>query len=558
MSKIDKALQTGYAAYQRGAFAEARRSLQRVKHPKAVHLLGLVEKADGNLEKALQLLQRAAALDSRDPEVANNLGQTAKQLGRRDLAETQLRRALKLRADFQQAAISLGQLLLDQERYAEAAEIYTTLLDRIPTDIYVRHGLGSAVLGLGQAERAATLFDELINEGIDRPEVRFMRARARLELGQTEAGIDDLQNSHAGDPTVLSLKALANCYWMNRDQSAFDKLLDDALANEALAVSAAELLRQSGEPRKALAALAKAASLHSLPPAAASIAATAHIDLHEAAQAEALAREAIALIPQDALLRRNLIVSLLMQGKADDAMPFIEELRAREPNDQQWIAYEASALRLMGDERYTRLVDLERFVRPYYLPTPDGFEKLADFNAAFLHSLSRLHRDTTHPLNQSLRDGSQSPRDLTKVDDPVIQAFYRALDGPIRQYMADVGSGSDHPLTARNTGNYRFAGAWSVKLRGGGKHVNHVHPEGWISSSYYVAVPDETTTDENRAGWIKFSEPPFPTTPPSPAEKWVRPEAGMLVLFPSFLWHGTEAIHDGSLRVTAPFDAVPV
>ena len=344
---------------------------------------------------------------------------------------------------------------------------------------------------------------------------------------------------------------------MTREQSAFDKLLDDALAHEELATSAAELLRQSGEPRKALAALDKAASLYSLPPESAAIAATAHIDLHEAEQAEALAREAIAAIPQDALLRRNLIVSLLMQGKAGDAMPFIEELRTREPNDQQWIAYEASALRLLGDERYAQLVDLERFVRPYHLPTPDGFESLTDFNAAFMHSLSRLHQDTTHPLNQSLRDGSQSPRDLTKVDDPVIQAFYRALDGPIRQYMADVGNANDHPLTARNTGNYRFAGAWSVKLRGGGKHVNHVHPEGWISSSYYVAVPDETRADENRAGWIKFSEPPFPTTPASPAEKWVRPEAGMLVLFPSFLWHGTEAIHDGSLRVTAPFDAVP-
>ena len=88
--------------------------------------------------------------------------------------------------------------------------------------------------------------------------------------------------------------------------------------------------------------------------------------------------------------------------------------------------------------------------------------------------------------------------------------------------------------------------------------MNHVHPEGWISSSYYVAVPEETKSDNNRAGWIKFGEPPFDTSPPSPPEKWIGPEAGMLVLFPSFLWHGTEAIHDGSIRVTAPFDAVPV
>ena len=146
---------------------------------------------------------------------------------------------------------------------------------------------------------------------------------------------------------------------------------------------------------------------------------------------------------------------------------------------------------------------------------------------------------------------------ITTIDDPVIKAFYRALDDPIRRYMSAVGSANDHPLTARNTGNYKIMGGWSVKLRGGGKHVNHVHPEGWISSAYYVSVPEETKTDADKAGWIKFAEPPFETHPATPPEKWIRPEAGTLVLFPSYLWHGTEPIHDGSVRVTAPFDAIP-
>jgi uncharacterized protein (TIGR02466 family) len=246
-----------------------------------------------------------------------------------------------------------------------------------------------------------------------------------------------------------------------------------------------------------------------------------------------------------------------MQGKAEEAMPYIRSMREAEPNGQHWIAYEATALRLMGSESYGQIVDLERFVRPYTLPVPEGFDSLDQFNAAFLKALEPWHKFESHPLDQSLRDGSQTPRDLTTIDDPVIKAFYQALDTPIRQYMTDVGSDADHPLTARNTGDYRIKGAWSVKLHGGGRHVNHVHPEGWISSAYYVSVPEETAKDENRAGWIKFAEPPFDTTPPTPPEKWIAPTAGTLVLFPSFLWHGTEAIHDGSVRVTAPFDAVP-
>jgi len=352
MSKINKALQAGYAAFQRGAFAEARRHLQRVKHPKAIHLLGLVEKADGHLEKALRLLQRAATTDPRDPEIANNLALLAKDLGKLGIAETQFRRALRLRPGFQQAATSLGQLLLDQERYPDAADVYTKLSASMPDDIYVRHGLGTALLGLGQAEKAEVLFDGLIQQGNDQPQIRFMRGRARLELGQAELGVEDLKIAHATGPSTLTLKALANSYWMMRDQQAFEQLLQEALTRPDLAVTAAELLRQSGEPRKALAALDRARLMNTLPPESSSVAATAHIDLNEAEEAEAVARDAIFAIPKDALLRRNLIVSLLMQGKAHDAMPFIEELRQAEPNDQQWIAYEASALRLLGSTHW--------------------------------------------------------------------------------------------------------------------------------------------------------------------------------------------------------------
>ncbi|MFQ5610187.1 MAG: putative 2OG-Fe(II) oxygenase, partial [Woeseiaceae bacterium] len=144
------------------------------------------------------------------------------------------------------------------------------------------------------------------------------------------------------------------------------------------------------------------------------------------------------------------------------------------------------------------------------------------------------------------------------IDDPVISAYVDALDEPIRAYMQSVGTDDDHPLTSRNTGDYRIAGSWSVRLRGGGRHVNHVHPEGWISSAYYVSVPEDVDDDSLKADWIKFGEPPFECDPPAPPQKWIKPIAGTLVLFPSYLWHGTKPILDGSERVTAPFDAVPV
>jgi uncharacterized protein (TIGR02466 family) len=111
-------------------------------------------------------------------------------------------------------------------------------------------------------------------------------------------------------------------------------------------------------------------------------------------------------------------------------------------------------------------------------------------------------------------------------------------------------------LSARNRSRARITGAWSVQLRRDGFHVNHFHPEGWISSAYYVGVPAEVRDVELRSGWIKFGEPRFPV-PGATAERFVQPAPGRLVLFPSYMWHGTNPIHGAEPRTTIAFDASP-
>ena len=428
MHKTNQAIQAGYAAFQRGDFAEARRRLRRVKHPKAVHLLGLVEKADGNLREAMQLLRRAAALDSRDPEIANNLGRTAQELGDLDTAESEFRRALKIQPDLRPAMVGLGHLLVKLERWPEAHDLLAQLLPASPNDPPLRHGFAMTLLGMGQPEKAEPIFTALIEEGNSAPQIRYMRARARLELGIVDPAIDDLRAAYASKPSVLTLQSLAGMYWMTGDHASLETLVQEAIAVPELTAKAAEILRQTGSPEKALAAIHAARARQELPPASWAVEATVFIDMNDGAQAEEAARKCLAVDPQNIVVRRGLITSLLMQGKASDAMPVIEDMRKREPDDQQWLAYETTALRLLGDRRYDNIVDIERFVRPFHLPVPEGFDNIESFNSAFLRSLERWHRYETHPLDQSLRGGSQTPRDLTTINDPVIEAFYRALD----------------------------------------------------------------------------------------------------------------------------------
>ncbi|MBS0430823.1 MAG: hypothetical protein JSS21_00235, partial [Proteobacteria bacterium] len=99
---------------------------------------------------------------------------------------------------------------------------------------------------------------------------------------------------------------------------------------------------------------------------------------------------------------------------------------------------------------------------------------------------------------------------------------------------------------------------WSVRLRPHGFHVNHYHPEGWVSSACYIQLPGAVNA-AGCEGWLKFGEPGFPTNPSLPPEHFIRPDAGLLALFPSYMWHGTVPFpgDPGDTRLTIAFDILP-
>src|SRR5439155_13673383 len=100
-----------------------------------------------------------------------------------------------------------------------------------------------------------------------------------------------------------------------------------------------------------------------------------------------------------------------------------------------------------------------------------------------------------------------------------------------------------------------FNGIWSVRLRPGGFHADHVHTMGWLSSACYIALPQ--AVERGREGWLKFGEPGVPTSPALAAEHYVKPEPGLLALFPSYMWHGTVPFSGDEPRLSIAFDLVP-
>jgi len=277
-------------------------------------------------------------------------------------------------------------------------------------------------------------------------------------------------------------------------------------------------------------------------------------EMDRTAEGLPMLQRAAAVSPPASSVHGNLIAALLRLGRSDESMREIAPLRQLQPLNGEWIAYESMALRQLGDARYHELCDYDLMVQPFDLEVPAGYTNIAAFNEALRDSLMRLHVLETHPLDQSLRGGSQTTRSLLTIDDPVIKQYLKALEAPIDAYVSTMQK-PDHPWSGRRTGKFRLSGCWSVKLKPNGYHINHLHPEGWISSAYYVSLPDVTRSGEGQEGWIKFGEPRWPT-PGCTVEKIIQPKEGRLVLFPSYMWHGTIPFSSGE-RITAPFDVVP-
>jgi hypothetical protein len=182
---------------------------------------------------------------------------------------------------------------------------------------------------------------------------------------------------------------------------------------------------------------------------------------------------------------------------------------------------------------------------------------MQSFNAELNGELDRLHPETREFINQSLRGGTQTPEHLFPTGLPLVTRLKQRIDEAVARYIADLGEDPAHPLLSRRARDFRYAGSWSSRLRDCGFHVNHIHHEGWISSCYYVAVPEAVKDESAKQGWIKFGEPALEIALKNPVRRTIQPVPGKLILFPSYMWHGTVPFRDKAARTTIAFDVVP-
>ncbi|MGZ5038574.1 MAG: putative 2OG-Fe(II) oxygenase [Usitatibacter sp.] len=445
---------------------------------------------------------------------------------------------------------------------AADAERWRTALRSDPRDRIAWHNLASAEGDLGRAAEAESAARRAIALGLPAPETRLVLARAL----QAQHRLDEAERAFDEALSLRPLYAdahrdLAQLVWMRTGKSGFalkrvERALRSAPREGALHLIRSIVLEVSGDREAAFGAAL--AGLTTAPRDAGLLLQASHLcaETGDAKRALDFAQQARRASPDSATSSFGLCEALLAAERVEEAEAVATELRASHPHNQYAIALQATAWRLRGDGRYGALVDYSQ-VSARKLDTPPGWTSLDEFLAALAADLDALHAFDSHPLQQSVRGGSQLPLNAPELARPLVAALFACIERAVGAHVEAMGTGPG-ALRSRNAGRHAIAGAWSVRLRSGGYHTDHVHPEGWLSSACYIALPPRLGEDAaDRSGWLRLGRPGIPTGAPLDAEHFVKPEPGLLVLFPAYLWHGVEPFESDSPRLSVAFDVVP-
>lgn len=567
-----------------------------------LHLLALAQQRSGQPGAAEKSFTQLLARESRNPEYLLSYGRFLREQGRFGQAERRLRKACKLAPGEPRMLHALGLLLFHTERPQEAARWAQRIseiapdfapgwellaaagqksgdlesavlacrqgLARSPNDARLHYSLAQLLRQRCDFEAAAEAYARARTCGMEQPELYRNHVDALVDAGQVEGALEVARRGVQRFPQHPLLQRIAAR--LHAEAGALGDPLEDLRAalrqapeNPALWQTLVELQRRLGRDEEASAVLdeVRARGIPQTPGLG--------ILLAEASarrgEAEAASREFEALLgrfPGDPGPPIHFAMHLLRHEQPDRAAALCDAVLEREPFNQLALAYLSTALQLCGEPRAQWLCDYERMVLPVQVPAPADFAGTDAFFTALRDVLEEQHHTRAHPLEQSVRGGTQTNGFLFRLPHPLLQVLERQIREAVASVLPRFVDDHTHPFWSRrrevrDAEALRFAGAWSVRLRGQGFHTNHIHPEGWISSALYIALPDEVREGSGTDGHIQFGEPLTELGLSLPPQRTVRPEVGTLVLFPSYMWHGTVPFDSEQPRITVAFDLLP-
>lgn len=452
----------------------------------------------------------------------------------------------------------------DSGRPSEAMDLCARVLRDAPDHV------GSLKLGAvaafqsGDRQRALSLAGLSVERYPDDPEARFNLGVIHQAMGLLEEALGDFRAVATLTPgnAAAHYNLATALHELGRAEDAVSAYRDAIQADPGFAPAHAGLafvLRSAGRLQEALCAYE--AAIERAPQDPQTLAGYGITLQHcgRLSDAAAALQRASTIDPDYPDACTNLADVLVQQGDAIAAVAVCDGYLERNPGDSGALAAKAIALNEAGETAaFAELVDLDRFLAPQSPAPPMGFADIAAFNDALAERMLSHPTLVDAPASHATRNGKHTG-ELLGDETPEIAAFQAMVDEAVGRYREALGADRQHPFVVNAPRAWRLT-AWSIVLQGaGGYQAPHIHPSAWLSGVYYVRVPDAANNPDSRqAGWIEFGLPSeefhWTRTPPVRA---LRPEPGLLVLFPSYVFHRTIPYDTKETRISIAFDVLP-
>ena len=525
--------------------------------PQIMSLSGDINKATGKLDAAVKDYRQAVTMAPKTPELHYNLALALFANSNIVEAKVALGRALKIRPDYVKALVLLGRCLAAIEQFDDAEQAFTKAITIEPNNYLPHYRLGRLHVYKGNSAKATESLDAslAINQ-------QLMPAQEALVLnsiysGEHQTTADLIEASLRIAPNNESIIAIATDWAIENKQDNPYHYYDKAWQNRPTANLFKDfinsLILSSDSSRAEILMADYEASIGK--------------DLAwESAKLKILEtqghyEEMISLIKSSPRRSKHQMYNCLAHfalGHYGTSYDCAQKLHHSQPSNQYYLALLTTALRCLGDKRYDQLADYNKLILQANLDTQfENSPRFRDFKTDLIAHLNQLHVTRRAPLQQSVRGGTQTPGNLfAQSKSPLIHSLKHSIadvSQPFFSRLKSAGLNESHPIITAFPDTPYFHASWSIRTAEGGFHKSHIHSKGWYSSACYIDVP-EVINDESDAGYLVLGKPPFKTKDELEPDYSIKPKAGSLILFPSYVWHATQSYQGKGNRLVVAFD----
>ena len=525
--------------------------------PQIMSLSGDINKSIGKLDTAVKDYRQAVAIAPQAPELHYNLALALFANSNIIEARVALERALNIRPDYVKALVLLGRCLAATEQFDDAQQAFTKAITIEPNNYLPHYRLGRLHVYKGNSAKAT----ESLGASLDINQ-QLMPAQEALVLnsiysGEHQTTADLIEASLRIAPNNESILAIATDWAIENKQDNPYHYYDKAWQNRPTANLFKDfinsLILSSDSSRAEILMADYEASIGK--------------DLAwESAKLKILEtqghyEEMISLIKSSPRRSKHQMYNCLAHfalGHYGTSYDCAQKLHHSQPSNQYYLALLTTALRCLGDKRYDQLADYNKLILQANLDTQfENSPRFRDFKTDLIAHLNQLHVTRRAPLQQSVRGGTQTPGNLfAQSKSPLIHSLKHSIadvSQPFFSRLKSAGLNESHPIITAFPDTPYFHASWSIRTAEGGFHKSHIHSKGWYSSACYIDVP-EVINDESDAGYLVLGKPPFKTKDELEPDYSIKPKAGSLILFPSYVWHATQSYQGKGNRLVVAFD----